>query len=74
MEVKFIRIDPIKLCYSSLAEAPERLYSIHMIFSSNKFILTVKYTVAIISVENQRITSFPSIHIDSGSFEYLFIE
>lgn len=70
MEVKFAWSNTIKLCHSSLAEAPERFYSVYMIFSSCKLILTVKYSVVVISIENEWIISFPSIGINNRSFEY----
>ena len=74
VQMKLIWINTIELCHSSFAEAPERLYSIYVILSPGKFILTVKYTVVIVSVENEWIICFPSICIDGRSFKYLSLD
>ena len=69
--MKLIWINTIKLYHSSFAETSERLYTVYMILSSHKFILTVRYSVVIVLVENRCIICFPFICINRRSFQYL---
>ena len=55
---ELIRIATVELGESALGETPEVLDSVYMAFPSGKFILAVKNSVMVVSVENQAVVSF----------------